>query len=77
MATRVVYDCDWCKTRNVEARRMYVTVDRRSDAAGSMDDIDKELDLCTDCLAKALREFLGRLGYPAASEWWLKHGGGT
>ena len=56
---------------------MYVTVDRRSDAAGSMDDIDKELDLCTDCLAKALREFLGRLGYPAASEWWLKHGGGT
>ena len=40
------YLCDVCKAKTDKKHRLYFTVDRKMDAAGSMDDVTEIVDLC-------------------------------
>ena len=51
--------CDKCKTGRVpEDMTLFAATDRRMDAAGSMDDIGVEMDLCHTCAVAALKYLL-------------------
>ena len=52
------YLCDLCGARVEEKLRIYVATDRRMDAAGSMDDVGEQLDLCPRHLWEAVGFFL-------------------
>ena len=51
--------CDWCRSR-VGTRTINVFIDRRVDAAGSLDGIQDSVDLCANCMAAELEHAYGR-----------------
>lgn len=48
--------CDKCGKNN--AKPVQVFIDRRMDAAGSMENLYDDVDLCHECAIKALHSFL-------------------
>lgn len=45
--------CDICKSQDNVSRHRW-TIDRRLDAAGSMEDISEGFDLCSECMRSVL-----------------------
>jgi hypothetical protein len=68
-ASGTVHDCDRCDAKNIQAARFALTVDRRADGAGGMENVDVVFDLCPRCIAFLLKGFLGQLDYFAAEGW--------
>ncbi len=58
MATPDFYLCDVCGERLPEENRLQVSIDRRLDEAGSMDDQVVVVDLCEKHSSKALAYLL-------------------
>jgi len=52
--------CDVCNKRCGEDHRICVLYDRSVDAAGSMDDDSKNVDLCGTCAIKAIKSLFLR-----------------
>lgn len=52
--------CDSCGKE--PTKKLSLVIGRKTDAAGSADDVQENFDLCHNCLAVLLAAFLRRLG---------------
>jgi hypothetical protein len=50
--------CDVCGGKVEEKQRFWITTDRQMDAAGSMDDVGQQIDLCPEHLLMLLKSML-------------------
>jgi hypothetical protein len=68
---RKVVDCDRCGAPDsvLSSGEFHVAVHRGLDGAGSNSTDFERADLCPDCQAAELREFLKELGYPEGKGW--------
>lgn len=55
---RTVYDCDICNNKDIKPIQISIFEDRRMDAAGSMEDVFKNFDLCPTCSQIVLSDLL-------------------
>jgi hypothetical protein len=67
MPDKHVITCTVCGKDGATVFR--VKVDRRMDAAGSMEDVWERIDLCPDHTSSALRILLHGFGYGEARNW--------
>ena len=59
---RSIADCDFCSAKDISDDTLVAfNIDRKMDAAGSMDDIIEYRDICPKCLKIALIKSLGLL----------------
>jgi len=58
--------CDKCHHPTREAKRLCLTVDRYMDAAGSMDNDNKLIDTCINCLINAI--YAARLDFETSEK---------
>lgn len=66
---RTVYNCDRCGKDLKDCQGLSVDIGRRSDAAGSMETITEEFDICHSCSVSLLQAFLCTMSYETASKW--------
>lgn len=71
MATETITRCDKCLQRCSEKSRVRIPVfvDRKMDAAGSLDDVTEVLDLCAPCVGRELEHGLQALTYEQRANW--------
>lgn len=69
MAERLVYDCDSCGGRAVQVLRIGVVTARQTDAAGSVDDVQETVDLCSPCAATAIQQLVQALSFADRQAW--------
>ena len=71
MAQETITRCDKCGLRcgGKGHTRISVYVDRQMDAAGSMDDVEERLDLCSACCGRELEHGLQALSYEQRANW--------
>ena len=68
MVGEMKYKCDRCEVEVPEGR-LYVTVDRRMNGAGSSENDEKNFDLCRDCCYDGLKLLLKDLPYIKRQEF--------
>ncbi len=61
--------CDRCKKAECPYRTLYARIDRRMDAAGSMENIDEGIDLCPACLRVIMQTMVEQMDYEVAKAW--------
>lgn len=60
------YCCDICEEILTDHNRLYLAVDRKMDAAGSMDTWHEEIDLCSRCKNQVILQFFKSRPYEDA-----------
>ncbi len=68
MSKRTVLECDACGAECVYDT-IYATVDRRMDAAGSMESVHEPVDLCYSCMRRQMAKMVARMTYEHARDW--------
>lgn len=65
---KLVNLCDRCGAECAH-ESLYVTVNRQMDAAGSMDDVIEDVDLCGLCLRAVMEGMLKEMDYEQRAHW--------
>lgn len=74
MSTRKVTDCDTCGAKVLkEPIHLWLTVGRKMDGAGSMEDIQEELDICPSCSERIFNGIIDDMSYKNAGAFYKKH----
>lgn len=59
MSRRYVVDCDTCGAKALkEPIHLNLIVGRHMDGAGSMENVDEEMDICPSCAERVLHEII-------------------
>lgn len=69
MAERTVLVCDGCGSEQPGIQTLRFTVDRKMDAAGSMEDHWQRIDLCPSCLARNVLGSVEGMEQPNRRAW--------
>jgi len=70
MAKHTYYTCDRCGNKLPDDHAtLAVIIDRRADAAGSMENVCEHIDLCQKCLVYAVQRLLLLLDYNQRREF--------
>jgi hypothetical protein len=74
MAIKTILICDRCGKHPAEYDTIHLKVDRRMDAAGSMEDIYESIDLCQACAHSLLRTMTKEMDETQRKDWlkWAK-----